>query len=56
VEDEQDDEDRRPDQLGDHPDVVDRRHHLDAQHVDESGEDDKDRAEDERVLGPLGVL
>ena len=54
VEDEQDDQQGGPDQLDDHAEVVDPGHDLDAEHVDDRGEDDQDRAEDQRVLGAVG--
>ena len=44
---------RRADQLARHADVVDPRHQLDAEHVDRGRDRDQDRAEQQRVLGPV---
>ena len=50
VEQQQDHQDRGADQLGEHAEVVDARHDLDAKHVDDRCEHDKDGPEDDRVL------
>ena len=52
VDGQQDDQQRRADELEDDPDVVDPCHQLDADHVHDGREDDEDRAEQDRVLGP----
>src|SRR3954453_15874231 len=50
VEREEDDQQRHADQLGRDADVVDPRHQLDADHVDDGREDHEQDAEDHRVL------
>ena len=52
VEEQQDDQEGRADQLGDHAEVVDARHELDAEHVDDRPEGDQDRSQQQRVLRP----